>query len=726
MPRPTIALACIMKNESKNIPILLKSVEGCFDEVHITDTGSSDDSVHIAESLGAQVHHFPWINDFSAARNASISPIKTDYIMWMDLDDSMGDKESFIKWRDSVMETVDYWLAAYHYASNSDGVPVCTFTRERVFKNDGRFNFKYFVHEGLVPKEGLGPIKMGFVQTWSVNHRRTQEDLAKDRGRNLRLFEFHKDNLDNRMKFYYGKEFFENGDPVSAVRWLKEAICETTLEMHDRLLGTQYLIYSYIQTNQMDQAVSVALNGLQLFPQRAEFWVSIGDAFIKQGKIVEALPFFHAAKGCSFVDPVETRTSQPVFSSKEAYTFYPRNQIARIHANTNQFDSSLKELNECLDLFPNPESETMKKEVSNIVQIRPGSKTVRKKVDDIVITGTPGGPYEWDWDIYKSKGIGGSETAAVEMAHWMRKLSGRRVIVFNNRSQSKNIDGVDYLPIQQAPQYFGEHTPYFHVAWRHNFKLTDAPTYLWNHDLMIPGGENHINYKRALVLSDFHKSFLHTIQGVPEDKIRITRNGVDPERFVGINQDNFPKLPIVVWRSSPDRGLERAISVMEEVRKEMALDLYVYYGFDNMYKNNAGKHADELKAMIAARPWIHFKGNVEQKQLSRECAQAMVWLYPTDFAETYCIGAIESLCEGVYPIVRNYGGLRNTLKEPSDAGYCTLVDHDCVTPEQVRKYANEVISAVREKKWEKIQVKPDFWSWQSLANQWLDWFEEDK
>ena len=722
MPRPTIALACIMKNEEKNIPILLKSIEGCFDEIHITDTGSTDNSVDVAKSLGATVHHFDWVNDFSAARNASLLPVKTDYIMWMDLDDSMQDPQAFIAWRDSVMETVDYWLATYHYASNAEGVPVCSFTRERVFKNNGNFSFKYFVHEGLIPHEGTSP-KLGFVQTWAVKHRRTQEDLAKDKGRNLKLFDFHKDKLDNRMKFYYGKEFYENGDPVSAVRWLGEAICETALETHDRLLGTQYLIYSYIQVNQIEKAMSVALNGLQLFPQRAEFWVSLGDCFLKQGKIAEARPFFEAAKACEFKDQVQSRISLPVFSTREAYTVYPRNQIARVLANLGNFEASMRELNECIELYPNNDSEVMKKEVANIIQIRPGSNTPRQKVDDIVISGVPGGPYEWDWEIYKNKGIGGSETAAVEMAYWLNKLSGRKVIVFNNRTVPKSFDGVHYLPINEAPKYFGELEPYFHVAWRHNVKITNAPTYIWNHDLITFGGEN-AHYKKSLALSDFHRSFLHTIQGIPLDKIQLTRNGISPGRFEGLVKD---KKPIVVWRSSPDRGLDRAIKVMDEVRKEMPeLGFNIYYGFDNMYKNNAGKQADELKKMIASRPWINFRGNVEQKQLSIECAQAMVWLYPTDFCETYCIGAIESLCEGVYPVVRKYGALKDTLADASDKGMCTLVDHDCTTPEQVGKYANEVISAIREKKWERINVDPNQFSWESIAKEWLESFEKDK
>src|SRR4051812_32095346 len=122
--RPTIALALIAKNEEKNVKRLLDSVKGCFDEIHLTDTGSTDRTVgifleqkaHHPDETQFFVHHFEWVRDFSAARNASYAPIKTDYIMWLDLDDVLHDREAFIKFRDSAMEFADYWLATYHYA----------------------------------------------------------------------------------------------------------------------------------------------------------------------------------------------------------------------------------------------------------------------------------------------------------------------------------------------------------------------------------------------------------------------------------------------------------------------------------------------------------------------------------------------------------------------------------------------------------------------------------
>lgn len=723
--RPTLALALIVKNEEHNLPILLKSVEGCFDEIHITDTGSTDKTVEIAQSFGAKVNHFEWINDFSAARNESIKDIKTDYICWLDADDSLEGKEAFIEWRDNALVTADYWLAAYHYAINKlTGAPACTFVRERIFRNSGKFSFKYFVHEGLVPEKGYIP-KAAYVQTWSVKHRRTEEDLKKDKGRNLKLFDFHKDKLDDRMKFYYGKEYFENGDPISAVRWLMEALTSESLEQHDRLLAFQYCVYSLVTTNQLDRAVQVAMDGLQLYPHRAELWVSVADCFLKQNRQGEAIPFLNAAKNCHYHDAVKTGLAQPVFNQKDAYVIHPRNQLAKIYCQGGDFDRAEKEATECLSLQENQESRTILYEINKVKDlIQKSTKAEKIDCDDIVITGTPNGFYEWDSEIYKSKGIGGSETAAVEMAQHLHELSGRKVRVFNNRTTAKFCGGVEYLPIQEAPRYFSENRPYAHIAWRHNFALTDADTYVWSHDLITPGAEAQ-NYKKLLVLSDFHKHFVKSLQGIKEDKIRIIRNGIDPSRFVGIKKAE--RKPVVVYRSSPDRGLNQTIAVMDVVRKTLPdMELHVYYGFDNLYKNNMGQIADEMKQKCAQRPWIKLKGNVDQKTLSEECSQSMIWLFPTDFPETYCIGAIETLCEGVYPIVRRFGALKDTLHNAEKEGMCTMLDSECVTDAQIEEYAQAVVEAVKEKKWERVSVDPEGYSWRQEAQSWLKWIEEDK
>ena len=117
MASPTIALCLIMKNERKNLPRLFESVAGCFDEIHVVDTGSTDGSQDWVKNEGEKtaltevyLHYFKWVNSFCKARNYAFSHANTDYIMWLDLDDCLSDREAFIQWKNHAMEFADCFL----------------------------------------------------------------------------------------------------------------------------------------------------------------------------------------------------------------------------------------------------------------------------------------------------------------------------------------------------------------------------------------------------------------------------------------------------------------------------------------------------------------------------------------------------------------------------------------------------------------------------------------
>ncbi|UCH63674.1 MAG: glycosyltransferase [Fidelibacterota bacterium] len=79
----------IVRNEARLLPDCLDSISAVVDQLVVVDTGSSDDTVSIASSFGAQVHHFKWIDDFAAARNESIRHATGDWIFWLDADERL-------------------------------------------------------------------------------------------------------------------------------------------------------------------------------------------------------------------------------------------------------------------------------------------------------------------------------------------------------------------------------------------------------------------------------------------------------------------------------------------------------------------------------------------------------------------------------------------------------------------------------------------------------------
>lgn len=728
MKKQTIALACILKNEVKNLPRLLESVRGCFDEIHLTDTGSTDGSRELIESwindghdFGGQMalYDFKWCDDFAKARNASFAPVRTDYIMWMDLDDVLSDREAFIEWKENVLHLADYWLATYQYALDKNGKSVCSFARERVIKNGIGLKWKYFIHEGILPDTANRTVGIAYAQTWSVKHLRSDEDLKADKSRNLNIFAKHTD-LDARMQYYYGKELFEQQKPLEAFEHLVKAAANPELQAHDRIMALQYGSASAMQLRQFEKAISIAHQGLQLAPQRAEFYIVIGDCYLALNKTAEAAPYYSAARACNYTGDLPVQG--PTFSQEDLYKHYPLNQLAKISFNQGNLDQSEKYANQAAEFGPHPETMGILKDIEKVRE-----KTVilpreqRVQVDDFVISCPPHGLYEWDWGIYQEKGIGGSETAAVEVARWISQLTGRRVIIFAPRKDVKVFDGVEYRPAAQAPEYFQKFIPAAHVAWRHCTQFGDVPTYVWCHDLNTQGMEQ-LKFHKIFALSEFHKRFLTSMFGIPKEKILLTSNGIDPNRFPSsVMELKDPKK--IVFSSSPDRGLENAIKVMEKVRSEgTEAELHVFYGFDNMRKMGMGAEADRLEKLIYERPWIKFHGNVSQKKLTEELKSAVLWLYPTNFLETYCITAVEMLCSSVYPVVREWGALPDTLRMASQYGMASVVDADPAAPDGIGIFAGEVIKALKNKLWEKVVVAPSQFSWENVAKQWIDLF----
>ena len=89
-----ISACVIAKNEAENLPRWLASMRVFADEMIVVDTGSTDETVAIARAGGAQVLHFDWINDFSAAKNFALDAATGDWVVFTDADEYFTEKSA--------------------------------------------------------------------------------------------------------------------------------------------------------------------------------------------------------------------------------------------------------------------------------------------------------------------------------------------------------------------------------------------------------------------------------------------------------------------------------------------------------------------------------------------------------------------------------------------------------------------------------------------------------
>jgi len=739
--KSSLSLHLIAKDEEHNLKPLIESVKDVVDEIYLTDTGSTDGTIELAKSLGCEVSQFKWINDFSAARNFNFQFGKTDYQMWLDCDDSLKDAHAFKLWREELMPLADYHLATYHYA-NVEGVPTCSFLRERVIKRDKGFKWEYFLHEGIKPV-GNGPIRQDVAKTWSVWHRRSEADLKADRSRNLNLFRGRERLLDARMTMYHAKELFESGFFEQAITWMNKALT-MPLELHDKLIGYQYLAYAlsaqaaenlelaqkygddaYNQNalKYMEEALRVCFEGLLIDPHRAEFSATISDIYLRVQQFGKAIPWLSMAKAA--IPQLGAAANGTLFTSDEAYSKHPRTQLTKAYANLGLWDRSKIEAIKLHEKHPSDESKMLLGEINKALNFNVISKDVID-TDDIVISCPPNaGFFEWDGEVYREKFCGGSETAAVEMAENLAKITGRKVYIFNSRKEAKLIHGVHYIPVGELHEYFSKFKPWLHIAWRHSTKLTDAFSILWCHDLFTAGSEAIDNYNFIACLTPFHQRFTQAKMGIPLNKTWVTRNGLNPEKF---KIEAGPRDPFsFVFSSSPDRGLDRAMRVLDRVREKYPqITLKVHYGIEHLEKYGLGDMQKMLKQMMDERPWVKYIGKTSQPDLIKSFKESAYCVQPSDFIETSMISANERLACGVYQIIRNVGAVQDTLKWASENKMADLVDSDCITEKDHDLYAERVIQAIEQEAYKRVSFDPDQVSWEKVALEWIEFRKSQK
>lgn len=222
-PRLDLSICSIVRDEASNLPGLLACIPLGRAEWVVVDTGSNDGTPEVLLQAGIKTLHFPWCDDFSAARNVSLRAATRGWILWLDADDRLD--ESF--W-ESLAPLLDGPKRAYRFVvrsprENSRGD---SFRQIRLFPNNLGVEFEGRIHEQLGTSLGRlqVPIAPADLEILHMGY-----DSAAKRGaklkRNRALLE--KERLehprDAAVIMEYGNCLYQSGDYSDA--------CEAYLSM---------------------------------------------------------------------------------------------------------------------------------------------------------------------------------------------------------------------------------------------------------------------------------------------------------------------------------------------------------------------------------------------------------------------------------------------------------------------------------------------------------------
>mgnify|MGYP002630654536 CR=1 FL=1 len=311
---PTLTACLIVRNEGQNLDSCLEALTPFVDEICVLDTGSTDDTVRIAERLGARVGHYPWSNDFAAARNACIEMARGDWILCVDADELLDPEsvgglrtllespttQAFLIWIDNLDGCFDgQGLPTFH----AIGVP-------RLFRNRPEIRYERPVHESIadsLARLHSEPLEHSHVRL--VHHGYSPEAIrAGDKlGRNHRILEQYvqEEPTDLFCAYKFGLSFAAMGDGAQAREWLsktwKRAMALADGPRHSLpflpLLGAELTLQRRL-AGDMQGAHEIAQQARIEFPTVGEVLFELAEVERACGRLEAASEAYGSARQC--------------------------------------------------------------------------------------------------------------------------------------------------------------------------------------------------------------------------------------------------------------------------------------------------------------------------------------------------------------------------------------------------------------------------------------------
>lgn len=321
--KPFISACMMVKNEEKNLPRILGSINdlGVVDEICIMDTGSTDKTIEVAEKFGAKVTvpenvdeyfeetEFGRKINFSKARNASIELGSGEWLLLVDADEELvgdgGKLKSFLK-----KLTGDFDAVSIKFTDIQSGKSHVKFPPPRIFKN-GSIYYKGIVHNS--PYGFKEPV--AFFNDLEVRHYGFDLDPEKSKEKRERTLGLLLKNLadnptDFRVYFYLAQVYGGDDNFERCIEY-----CVKYIRQKDRIERfNPSIYYTLVQACIADNNASMAdkwlAEAMRELPEDIDISMALIDYGVWQNKshVVSA--------ACEkFIIAYETMLKKPLSSS---------------------------------------------------------------------------------------------------------------------------------------------------------------------------------------------------------------------------------------------------------------------------------------------------------------------------------------------------------------------------------------------------------------------------
>lgn len=292
-----LALVMIVKNEARGLARCLQSVQGVVDECIVLDTGSSDDTVAIAQAHGARVGHFTWVDDFSAARNAALALSSADWNLVLDGDEWLTQGHEALR---SLKQQAPEALGLVEVASPFDeqGQSASSWM-PRVLPAGARYAGR--VHEQPV---WPGPRQQLAVQLAHDGYLPAQRARKGDRNQHLLTLALQEHPDDAYLHYQLGKdhEVHDRFQPAwvaytAALSLLGPHAGRQPAWRHDLILRTLFALKA---DGHVPDAIDLAQAEMPNWPDSPDFYFVLGDVLLDHAvahpeQAADVVPMIEAA-----------------------------------------------------------------------------------------------------------------------------------------------------------------------------------------------------------------------------------------------------------------------------------------------------------------------------------------------------------------------------------------------------------------------------------------------
>jgi glycosyltransferase involved in cell wall biosynthesis len=182
-----ISLCMIVKNEERFLAECLASVHGVVDEINVVDTGSTDRTIEIARSFGANVIAREWRNDFGWARNESLALATRRWTLVLDADEEIApDSLALLRaLRETPAGLTGVYVQIQNLVDDVSGVAsTMTHMLPRLFPTTPRIRYRNVIHESVVVDGGTHLTSV--VSPVVIRHKGYTAEVVDGRGKNAR------------------------------------------------------------------------------------------------------------------------------------------------------------------------------------------------------------------------------------------------------------------------------------------------------------------------------------------------------------------------------------------------------------------------------------------------------------------------------------------------------------------------------------------------------------